>query len=214
MKMKSISTIAKVLCLVGVAVWGQNIWAQNEEVLQNDTIVREQPDTTVQQQPDTVVSRPKPRLRPRALVMGYISSHDIMPHMPQYIAMQESLASLKQQYEAEAKKSEDDFQRKFEEFMHGQKDFPKTILEKRQNELQIMLETNAAFRIKAQKLLVEAERNMMADVKAELAEAIAIVAQEKGVSLVFDLDGDSVPYIVPGIAANLTAAVRQYLGIE
>ena len=47
--------------------------------------------------------------------------------------------------------------RKFEEFMQGQKEFPKTILEKRQNELQNMLESNASFRIKVQALLKEAE---------------------------------------------------------
>ncbi len=145
--------------------------------------------------------------------MGKVSTGTILPRMPQYIAMQESLKSLKEQYEAEAKKSESDFQRKFEEFMQGQKDFPKTILEKRQNELQMMLETNVEFRIKAQKLLAEAERSMLADVKAELAEAIAAVAQENGIGIVFDMDGDSVPYVMPNLALDITEAVLQYLGI-
>lgn len=146
--------------------------------------------------------------------MGQINSNLILPRMPQYLAMQESLKALKAQYEAEAKKSENDFQRKFEEFMQGQKDFPKTILDKRQNELQIMLETNAEFRIKAQQLLAEAESSMLADVKAELQEAVAIVAQQKGVSIVYDLDDGSVPYIVQGLAADLTVAVMHQLGID
>lgn len=202
MKVLNSFTLAKVLCLAGVAVWGQTMWAQVEETAQADTMVQSQ----AQQQAT--------RQTPRAFVMGQINSNAILPRMPQYLAMQESLKALKEQYEAEAKKSENDFQRKFEEFMQGQKDFPKTILEKRQNELQIMLETNAEFRIKAQKLLAEAERTMLADVKAEMAEAIAIVAQENGVSIVYDLDDGSVPYLVPGIAADLTIAVMQQLGID
>lgn len=198
MKVMNIFLLAKMCCLVVMISWGQGVRAQAEESMQTDTVTQLQ----TQQQ------------RPRVFVMGQINSNIILPRMPQYLAMQESLKSLKEQYEAEAKKSENDFQRKFEEFMQGQKDFPKTILDKRQNELQIMLETNAEFRIKAQKLLAEAERSMLADVKAELAEAVAIVAQEKGVSIVYDLDDGSVPYIVQGLAADLTVAVMHHLGID
>ncbi|MCM1373010.1 MAG: OmpH family outer membrane protein [Bacteroides sp.] len=194
----NIFLLAKMCCLVVMISWGQGVRAQAEESMQTDTVTQSQ----TQQQ------------RPRVFVMGQINSNVILPRMPQYLAMLESLKSLKEQYEAEAKKSENDFQRKFEEFMQGQKDFPKTILDKRQNELQIMLETNAEFRIKAQKLLAEAERSMLADVKAELAEAVAIVAQEKGVSIVYDLDDGSVPYIVQGLAADLTVAVMHHLGID
>lgn len=201
MKVMNVFTLVKVLCLVGVIVWGQGIRAQAEDAAQ--------PDTTA-----TRPSQQSAQQRPRAFVMGQINSNLILPRMPQYLAMQESLKALKEQYEAEAKQSENDFQRKFEEFMQGQKEFPKTIWEKRQNELQIMLDTNAEFRIKAQKLLAEAEKAMLADVKAELAEAIAVVAQQKGVSIVYDLDDGSVPYIVPGLAADLTAAVMYHLGIE
>lgn len=198
MKVMNIFLLAKMCCLVVMISWGQGVRAQAEESMQTDTVTQLQ----TQQQ------------RPRVFVMGQINSNVILPRMPQYLAMLESLKSLKEQYEAEAKKSENDFQRKFEEFMQGQKDFPKTILDKRQNELQIMLETNAEFRIKAQKLLAEAERSMLADVKAELAEAVAIVAQEKGVSIVYDLDDGSVPYIVQGLAADLTVAVMHHLGID
>lgn len=198
MKVVNLFTLAKVCCLVGVIAWGQTSRAQVEDSVRTDTVAHSQ----------------VPQQRPRSFVMGQINSNLILPRMPQYLAMQESLKALKAQYEAEAKKSENDFQRKFEEFMQGQKDFPKTILDKRQNELQIMLETNAEFRIKAQQLLAEAESSMLADVKAELQEAVAIVAQQKGVSIVYDLDDGSVPYIVQGLAADLTVAVMHQLGID
>mgnify|MGYP002513412374 CR=1 FL=1 len=114
----------------------------------------------------------------------------------------------------EAQKSEHDFQQKFEEFMQGQKDFHKTILEKRQNELQNLLETNASFRLKVQKLLAEAEKEMIANVMTEMNEAINVAAEERGISIVFDTDGDSVPYMVKGLAVDLTNSVLSILGIE
>lgn len=160
--------------------------------------------------PQVAVERP----RPRTLVMGSIRTNTILQNMPQYKAMQASMQALREQYEAEARKSEEDFQRKFEEFLQGKDEFPKTILEKRQNELQSILEANANFRIKVQELLAEAEKSLMADVRAEMTDAIAVVAQEKGVSIVFDLDNGSVPYILSGLAVDLTADVIQLLGIE
>lgn len=198
MKIMNLSTLIKFLSLAAVIAWGQNIHAQAEDSVRTDSVAQSQ----------------EAGQRPRAFVMGQISSNRILPLMPQYLAMQESLKALKNQYEAEAKKSENDFQRKFEEFMQGQKDFPKTILEKRQNELQMMLETNADFRIKAQQLLAEAEQHMLADVKAEMQEAVAVVAQQKGVSIVYDLDNGSVPYILPGLAVDITSAVMLHLGID
>lgn len=149
-----------------------------------------------------------------AFIIGKISSKTILQNMPQYKAMQNSMKALKAQYEAEAKKSEEDFQRKFEEFMHGQKDFPKTILEKRQNELQNMLEANADFRIKVQSLLAEAEKSLLADVMAEMSDAVTSAAQARGISIVLDVDGGSIPYMVSGLAVDLTSAVIQLLGVE
>jgi outer membrane protein len=98
--------------------------------------------------------------------------------------------------------------------MHGQKDFPKTILEKRQNELQNMLEANADFRIKVQSLLAEAEKSLLADVMAEMSDAVTSAAQARGISIVFDVDGGSIPYMVSGLAVDLTSAVIQLLGVE
>lgn len=194
-------TLTRALCIAGIMAWGQMLTAQNETGTHAETQIDAQTQTKASQ-------------GAQAIIMGQVSSNAILPHMPQYKAVQQNMKALKEQYEAEAKKSENDFQRKFEEFMQGQKEFPQTILEKRQNELQTMLETNATFRIKVQALLAEAEKAMMADVRSELNDAISVVAKEKGVSIVFDINGGSVPFIVNGLAMDLTDAVIQQLGIE
>ena len=189
----------KVFFFLCICSLSQTLAAQQQDSVAVDSI-----------KPQVAVERP----RPRTLVMGSIRTNTILQNMPQYKAMQASMQALREQYEAEARKSEEEFQRKFEEFLQGKDEFPKTILEKRQNELQSILEANANFRIKVQELLAEAEKSLMADVRAEMNDAIAVVAQDKGVSIVFDLDNGSVPYILSGLAVDLTADVIQLLGIE
>lgn len=189
----------KIFFLLCICSLSQTLAAQQQDSVAVDSI-----------KPQVAVERP----RPRTLVMGSIRTNTILQEMPQYKAMQASMQALREQYEAEARKSEEEFQRKFEEFLQGKDEFPKTILEKRQNELQSILEANANFRIKVQELLAEAEKSLMADVRAEMNDAIAVVAQDKGVSIVFDLDNGSVPYILSGLAVDLTADVIQLLGIE
>ena len=189
----------KIFFLLCICSLSQTLAAQQQDSVAVDSI-----------KPQVAVERP----RPRTLVMGSIRTNTILQNMPQYKAMQASMQALREQYEAEARKSEEEFQRKFEDFLQGKDEFPKTILEKRQNELQSILEANANFRIKVQELLAEADKSLMADVRAEMNDAIAVVAQDKGVSIVFDLDNGSVPYILSGLAVDLTADVIQLLGIE
>ena len=189
----------KIFFLLCICSLSQTLAAQQQDSVAVDSI-----------KPQVAVERP----RPRTLVMGSIRTNTILQNMPQYKAMQASMQALREQYEAEARKSEEEFQRKFEEFLQGKDEFPKTILEKRQNELQSILEANANFRIKVQELLAEAEKSLMTDVRAEMTDAIAVVAQDKGVSIVFDLDNGSVTYILSGLAVDLTADVIQLLGIE
>lgn len=147
------------------------------------------------------------------LRLACLSHNAVMQRMTQYHETQKSLKALRSQYEAEAKRSEEDFQRKFVEFMDGQKDFPETILLKRQNELQNMLESNAKFRLKVQDLLAKAEKDLMGDVKAVLVEAVQAVATEEGYGLVLNTDGDSVSFIADGVATDITNKVLRKLDI-
>lgn len=203
MKTLNIHRASVLVCLLFLVSFAHPIMAQSEDSVSIDSVSQAQEEPL-----------PAKRPKPKAFIMGRISSKTILANMPQYKAMQRSMVALKAQYEAEAKKSEEDFQRKFEEFMQGQKEFPKTILEKRQNELQNMLETNAQFRIKVQTLLAEAEKSLMADIMAEMSEAISTVAQERSISIVFDTDNGSIPYMVSGLAVDLTSAVIQLFTTE
>ena len=68
---------------------------------------------------------------------GYLSYNEVMLAMPEYTQAIKSLEELKNTYDQEMVRAEQDFTKKFTEFLDGQKSFPENIMLKRQKELQL-----------------------------------------------------------------------------
>lgn len=144
---------------------------------------------------------------------GYIAYKSVCVEMPQYVEAQRQLADLKAKFDAEAQRSETEFQRRFSEFLQGQKDFPANILQKRQAELQDLLERSVAFRKEAQQLLKDSEQSMLQDVYKKLNDVIGEVAVERGYFFVLNTDDNAAPFINPAQGEDATDYVRYKLGI-
>ena len=138
---------------------------------------------------------------------GYLSYEGVLKAMPEYAKVQADMAQLRSQYEAEQKRVEDDFNTKYEEFLDGQAAFPKTILQKRQSELQELLDRNIAFKKESQRLLAEAEQKQMAPLRQRLDEAIKEVGSENGYFLIVNTDANATPWLNVDWAENVTEAV-------
>jgi len=142
---------------------------------------------------------------------GYLSYDSVMQAMPEYAEMQTAMEQLRTQYEAEQKRVAEDFNAKYEEFLDGQKNFPRTILQKRQSELQEMLDKNIAFKKEGRRLLCKAEAEAKAPIQQKLADAVASVAQERGFAFVLNTDANAAPWINPAMGEDITEAVKAAL---
>ena len=145
---------------------------------------------------------------------GYLNYDEVLKQMPEFAEAQQNVSVLKTKYDQEANRSEEEFQRKFSEFLQGQKDFPENILLKRQAELQTLMETGLSFRQEARRLLMKAEKELMAGVQDRLNEAIRMVGEESGYAYVINTAGNACPYINPALGEDVTLAVLRRLGIE
>ncbi len=143
--------------------------------------------------------------------IGFLSYNAIFQLMPEYAASQQRLADLKAKYDKEALRSEEEFQRKYVEFLQGQKDFPENILQKRQYELQDLLSKSLQFRDEAAKLLSQAEKEMQANMVYLLNEAIRAVGIERGYSCILNTDGNACPFIHPSEGEDVTDFVKEKL---
>lgn len=144
---------------------------------------------------------------------GFMSYKKVMAEMPEYAQAKQNMAALKAKYDAEATRGEEEFQKKFVDFLQGQKDFPQTIMQKRQAELQTLMENGIAFRMQSQTLLQQAEKDMMQEVKKRLNNVILEVGVEYGYAFVLNTDDDACPFINPVIGVDVTDLVRWKLGL-
>lgn len=148
---------------------------------------------------------------PQQLRFGYLSYDSALVSMPQYIIAQTRLKELREAYDMEVKRVEDEFNQKFEAFLEGQRDFPRTILLKRQNELQTLMEKNIEFKQEGRRDLQKAEAETMAPLRDQLNQAIAEVARKNNLSLVVNTDSNACPFIEPSVSLNIQEEVADLL---
>jgi outer membrane protein len=148
------------------------------------------------------------------LRFGWLSYEAALTSMPQYAVVKKQMEDLRAQYQAETKRAEDEFNRKYEEFLEGQRDFPKTILQKRQTELQELMEKNIAFKEESLQQLAKAEAEAMEPLKARLNEVIAEIASRHQLALVINTDANACPFIDPAMGMNLDELVISRLKHE
>ena len=146
-----------------------------------------------------------------SLRFGWLSYETALKSMPQYAIVQQQMSNLRAQYQAETKRVEDEFNRKYEEFLEGQREFPKTILQKRQTELQELMEKNIAFKEESRQQLAKAEAEAMAPLKARLNEVIAEIASRQQLALVINTDANACPFIDPEMGTDISTLVNSLL---
>lgn len=145
------------------------------------------------------------------IAFGYLSYEGILQAMPEYATAQVDMDTLRARYEAEALYNEKQFRQMFTNFLEGQKDFPQTILLKRQRGLQDAMEQGIAFRASADSLLAEAEKDMLAPLKALVDSAITLVGLERGYIYILNTDTPALPFLHPQVSEDATPYVLQKL---
>ena len=148
---------------------------------------------------------------PSAFRFGFLSYEAALQSMPDYTLVQKKLADLKAQYQTEAKRVEDEFNRKYEEFLEGQQEFPKTILQKRQSELQELMDKNIAFKQQSLDELAKAEQEAMAPLRIKLIETLGKIGRERGYAFIVDTDVKALPFINPDMGEDINQTVQDAL---
>lgn len=160
-------------------------------------------------QSDSVV--PDSLQQTRTFKFGYLSYDSVLQVIPGYQLARQQLAKLKVQYEAELKRAEDEFNRKYEEFLDGQKEFPRTIMLKRQTELKELMERNIAFKQTTRRELAKAETAAMSPLRQQLDKALAAIARERGYALIINTDSNACPFIDPMMGEDITDLILDAL---
>ena len=152
-----------------------------------------------------------PLLASAQVKYGYFSYGEVFRAMPEYSIAERNLTQLQGQYEAEMKRAEEEFKKKYEEFLEGIQEFAAPIRQKRQAELQELMEKNLSFKQEAQRLLEAARRDAYLPIKEKLKTAVKALGVERGYAFILNTDNDACPYLDPAICEDVTPLLRDQL---
>ncbi len=145
---------------------------------------------------------------------GYLNYAEVLKAIPQYAEAEANLAKLQRQYDAEIQRSEEEFTRKYAEFLQEQKDFPQNIMVKRHKELQELMEKSIAFKNEIRATLETARDKMLEPLTAELNDAISRVALQYNLEYVVNTEEKNYLFINPSVGMDITSNVKEELGIQ
>ena len=106
------------------------------------------------------------------LKFGHINAMEIVSAMPEYTKAQSELQALNKQLGQDLQRTQEEFNKKYQEFMQQKDSLPTVIAERRQKELEDMMQRQEQFQAKAQQDMEKANNDLMAPVYKKLDDAI------------------------------------------
>ena len=135
-----------------------------------------------------------------AFKFAYFSYDKVLHAMTDYATATRSL-------NAETKRSVDDFNSRYEDFLEVQRKLEPSILRKRQAELEELMERNIAFRKESERLLKKAEEDIYAPVRTKLNNTVRQMGKESGYAFILNTDNNSVPFVNTAMGEDVTEAL-------
>ena len=145
--------------------------------------------------------------------VALVNSQEIMMAMPEITAMQETMKQMNDKYAGEMKTMEDEFQKKYTDYIAQQDSMTENIKLRRTQELEDIRQRVENFTQVAQQDMNKKQQELLAPIQDKLRNAIKAVGAAEGVIYIFDLARTPIPY-VGAQSIDLTAKVKAQLGIK
>ena len=136
--------------------------------------------------------------------IGYFSYKAVLQSMPAYTTATVSMDKLRKQYADELEGAQKEFNEKYELFLGQQAQLAESIRQKRQSDLQALLERNEQFKKESERLLAQAEKEVMAPLHEKIRNAIATLGRQGGYAVIVNTDSEACPFISPALAVDVT----------
>lgn len=144
---------------------------------------------------------------------GHMNSQEIITVMPEFTKAQADLEAMSKQYQTEMQRTQEEFTKKYQEFLAQADSLPKNIAERRQKELQDMSQRQEQFQQEAYQSMQKAQQDAMTPIYQKLETAVEAVGKAEGVIYIFDMARTPLAYI-GAESIDLTAKIKTQLGIK
>lgn len=145
--------------------------------------------------------------------VALVNSQEIMMAMPEIAAMQETMKQMNDKYAGEMKTMEDEFQKKYTDYIAQQDSMTENIKLRRTQELEDIRQRVENFTQVAQQDMNKKQQELLAPIQDKLRNAIKAVGDEKGYAYIFDNNPVIVLY-TGNAAIDATPLVKAKLGLK
>ena len=108
---------------------------------------------------------------------AHMNSQEVIVTMPEYTKAQADLDAMSKEYQTEMQRTQEEFNKKYQEFLAQADSLPKNIAERRQKELQDMAQRQEQFQQEAYQSMQKAQQDAMTPIYKKLDEAIQAVGK-------------------------------------
>ena len=149
----------------------------------------------------------------QTLKFGTVNTQEIFNLMPDKVTAENTLKGVSEKYEAEFKKLQEEFNKKYTEFQALDENTPQSIKDSRARELQENSQKIQNFQQMAQQDLAKQQETLLAPISEKIQKAIQAVGAEGGFTFIYDLSIPAVIYTGNG-ALDAPPLVTAKLGLQ
>ena len=118
--------------------------------------------------------------------IAFVKTQEVFMAMPEVYGMEKQMADLNEKYRVELKQMQDEYQKKYSDFVAQQDSLTENIKLRRMQEIQDIQERMDNFVQVAQQDVQKKQQELLQPIQQKLHEAIQKVGEEKGYTYIID----------------------------
>ncbi|MBO7418384.1 MAG: OmpH family outer membrane protein [Bacteroidaceae bacterium] len=144
---------------------------------------------------------------------AHMNAQAVIVEMAEYKKAVTDIEAMQKNYQEELQRTQEEFNKKYQEYVAQADSLPRNIAERRQKELQDMAQRQDQFQQEASQSLQQAQQEAMNPILEKVQKAVEEIGQAEGYIYIFDLASTSIPF-VGSQSVDITDKVKAKLGIK
>jgi outer membrane protein len=143
--------------------------------------------------------------------IAHVDTQDIFNNMPETSAMETAIANLNKGYTDELKRMEDEYSKKYAEFVEQADSLSESIKVRRMQEVQDLQQRIRTFYDQARQDVQKKQQELLAPIQKKISDAVKAVGDENNFTYI--LENGAFLYTSPK-STNATQLVKTKLGLK
>ncbi len=145
--------------------------------------------------------------------VAYVNTLEIINSLPDKTSATERLKILSENYKQELQIMQNEYNKKYSDFITYQEGLAENIKLRRMQELTDLENRIQKFTKLAQQDIIEQEQHLLEPIKEKVKDAIKAVGIEQNFTVIYDLDDSGIVFVSPK-AVDANQLVKSKLGIK